>query len=76
MQQCIMDTNLKNSLQFMNGIFKHVTTEVKAFQSRMGNIRSFKKQILPTFQGEPTAADTKAADKATKDAKKAKAAKK
>ena len=69
-----MDTNLKNSLNNLNGLFKHVTTEQDAFKKRMGNVRSFKKQILPAFQGE-TKVD-KSDEKASKDAKKAKAQKK
>jgi len=43
MQQCIMDTNMKNSMQFINTIFKHITIEVDAFKKRMGNIKSGKK---------------------------------
>ena len=43
MQQCLMDTNMKNSLQFINGIFKHVTTEVSPWIKRMGSVKPGKK---------------------------------
>tara|TARA_B110000285_G_C14889575_1_gene497881 strand:- start:65 stop:271 length:207 start_codon:yes stop_codon:yes gene_type:complete len=49
MQQCLMDTNIKNSLNNINGIFKKVT-ELAAFKKRMGIIRSSKMQILPKFE--------------------------
>lgn len=50
MQQCLMDPNLKNSLESINKAFKHITTEDAEFKKRMGNIRVFKKQILPVFK--------------------------
>ena len=43
-----MDTNIKNSLNNINGIFKKVT-ELGAFKKRMGIIRSSKMQILPVY---------------------------
>ena len=43
MQQCLMDTNMKNSLQFINTIFKHVTTEVDPWVKRMGAVKPGKK---------------------------------
>ena len=49
MQQCIMDPNLKNSLNDINRVFKTITTEDTEFKRRMGNIRAFKKQVLPVF---------------------------
>ena len=77
MQQCIMDTNFKNSLQFFNGLFKTITQECPSFQKRVGNIRQGKKQIMPVFIGAaPENTDAKAADQAKKNAKKAKANKK
>ena len=50
MQQCIMDPNLKNSLENINKIFKQITTEDAEFIKRMGNVRVFKKQIQPVFK--------------------------
>ena len=67
-----MDPNLKNSLNNLNSLFKHVTSEQDAFKKRMGNVRSFKKQILPVFQGEAAPVD-KSDEKAAKNAKKDKA---
>ena len=49
MQQCVMDSNLKNSLNFLNELFKNVTKQ-EAFVSRMGLVRPGKKQILPNFK--------------------------
>ena len=45
MQQCIMDPNLKNSLESINKVFKQITSEDAEFKKRMGNVRVFKKQI-------------------------------
>ena len=74
MQQCLMDTNFKNSLQNINNIFKYMTTEVPAFKLRMGNIKGSKKQIMPHFQGAQTVdAAAKEAEQASKNAKKSKA---
>ena len=74
MQQCLMDTNFKNSLQFINNIFKHVTTEVSEFKKRMGTVKGSKKQIMPIFKGAAVEdASTKAAEQAVKNAKKSKA---
>ena len=70
MQQVLMDTNFKNSLQFFNAHFKHVTNDVPEFKSRMGIIKIGKKQITPQFIGQP-----EAEPKGAKDAKKAKAKK-
>ena len=42
MQQCIMDPNLKNSLDNINKVFKAMTEDAE-FKKRMGNIRPFKK---------------------------------
>ena len=50
MQQCIMDPNLKNSLESINKVFKNITTEDADFKKRMGTIRAFKKQIQPVFK--------------------------
>ena len=67
-----MDGNQRTSQNHINVLFKHVTSEEDAFKKRMGNVRSFKKQILPNFLGSAPAPD-KSGYKATKDAKKAKA---
>ena len=48
LQQCVMDPNLKNSLNNLNGVFKTVTADA-AFTKRMGAIKAGKKQILPVF---------------------------
>ena len=37
-----MDTNIKNSLQGINAVFKHIT-EMPEFKKRMGHIRAGKK---------------------------------
>ena len=58
MQQCLMDTNIKNSLQGINGLFKKVT-EMPAFRKRMGIIRSSKMQITPVFSSWEKWNDTK-----------------
>ena len=52
MQQCLMDTNLRNSLQFFNGLFKEMTQENDIFKKRMGNIKLGKKQIMPVFAAD------------------------
>ena len=49
MQQGLMDSNLKNSLQFLNQAFKTVS-ELPEFKSRMGVIKTGKKQILPVYE--------------------------
>ena len=72
MQQCLMDTNLKNSLNFFNAVFKSVI-ELPAFKKRMGSIRVGKKQIMPSFSDAASSGDSKAAEKAQKAAKKEKA---
>ena len=73
MQQCLMDTNIKNSLEFINTIFKHVTTEVDPWMKRMGAVKPGKKQIMPVFTDNEEGANDKDAGKAAKAAKKDKA---
>lgn len=52
LQQMVLDTNLRNSLNNLNGHFKAIAA-LPEFKARMGNIRQGKKQILPaSLQGE------------------------
>ena len=48
MQQCIMDTNFRNSINCCNAVFKAVL-DTDEFKARMGTIKQGKKQIMPTF---------------------------
>ena len=48
MMQCLMDTNFRNSLNYLNPLFKSLC-EHDAFKGRIGTIRQGKKQLLPTF---------------------------
>ena len=48
MQQAIMDTNFRNSLNCTNALFKSVT-ELEHFKNRMGAVKQGKKQIMPVF---------------------------
>ena len=48
LQQAVMDTNLRNSLNNLNDHFKKVTT-LPEFQKRFGQIKQGKKQVLPKF---------------------------
>ena len=48
MMQCLMDTNFRNSINFLNNLFKaHCDTE--PFKARFGAIRQGKKQLMPAF---------------------------
>lgn len=44
--QCVMDTNLRNSINNLNAHFKR-TTEHPVFKARCGAIKLGKKQVLP-----------------------------
>ena len=46
LQQMVLDTNFRNSLNNLNAHFKLIT-ELPAFKNRMGAIRQGKKQLLP-----------------------------
>ena len=48
MQQAIMDTNFRNSLNCCNAVFKQVA-DTEAFKARMGAIKQGKKQLMPQF---------------------------
>ena len=48
MQQAIMDTNFRNSLNCTNALFK-VVADNDHFKNRMGVIKQGKKQIMPVF---------------------------
>lgn len=47
LQQCVLDTNFRNSINFLNAHFKRVT-EGELFRARMGHVKQGKKQLLPS----------------------------
>ena len=48
LQQCVMDTNLRNSLNNLNDHFKKVAA-LPEFKARFGLIKQGKKQVIPKF---------------------------
>ena len=46
LEQCVMDTNFRNSINFLNGHFKRVA-EHPVFRARCGSVKQGKKQMLP-----------------------------
>lgn len=46
LQQMVLDTNFRNSLNNLNAHFKLIT-ELPVFKARLGTIRQGKKQLLP-----------------------------
>ena len=46
LQQMVMDTNFRNSLNNLNAHFKQIT-ELGVFKARMGSVRQGKKQLMP-----------------------------
>jgi len=65
LQQCVMDTNLRNSLNNLNNHFKKVAA-LPEVRGRLGNLKQGKKQLVPAFLSQKKEASESAASKNNK----------